>query len=199
MRFRPGTEISRREVLHGRLWLSHPVTVVADDGEVLAVLLEPGSAFTFHEHPFGAAPLAPVRGVGRGRRCSRLHREGDAYSVWKFFGEDVFRHWYVNFEAPVVRRDDAFDTDDHGLDLIVHPDGRREWKDVEDLSELVTSGRMTGGGGRRRTSRRRRGHRPAGRERGAPGGPDGQTGTLRPGDVAAILQRSTSGSPTFRP
>ena len=43
-----------------------------------------------------------------------------------------------------MRGDDAFDTDDHGLDLIVHPDGRREWKDVEHLSELVTSGRMTG-------------------------------------------------------
>ena len=198
MPLRPGTEIVRREVLHGRLWLTHPVTVVADDGEVLAVLLEPGSAFTFHEHPFGPHPWRRF-GAWGGTTVLQLHREGDAYSVWKIFDEGGFLHWYVNFEAPVVRHDHAFDTDDHGLDLIVHPDGRREWKDVEHLSELVTSGRMTDRGGRRRPARRRRGHRPAGRG----GGPlVGRLGRLAPsdrGDVAAILQRSTSGSPTFRP
>jgi predicted RNA-binding protein associated with RNAse of E/G family len=73
-----------------------------------------------------------------------VHREGAAYAVWLFFDDGVFRYWYVNFEAPVVRHDGSFDTDDHGLDLIVHPDGRREWKDVDHLSELVRSGRMTG-------------------------------------------------------
>ena len=143
MTFRPRTEISRREVLHGHLWLDHPVKVVADDGEVLAVLLEPGSRFHFHEHPFGPHPWAAQQEWG-GTTVLQLHREGAAYAVWKFFDGGVFRHWYVNFEAPFVRAEDGFDTDDHGLDLIVHPDGRREWKDVEHLSELVTSGRMTG-------------------------------------------------------
>jgi Protein of unknown function (DUF402) len=141
--FRPGAEITRREVLHGRLWLDHPVTVVADDGDVLAVLLEPGSRFRFHEHPFGPHPWSAYDAWGD-TTVLQLHREGDAYGVWKFFEGGVFTRWYVNFEAPVVRHDDAFDTDDHGLDLIVHPDGRREWKDVDHLSELVTSGRMTG-------------------------------------------------------
>ena len=198
MPLRPGTEITRREVLHGRLWLTHPVTVVADDGEVLAVLLEPGSAFTFHEHPFGPHPWRRF-GAWGGTTVLQLHREGDAYAVWKFFGEGGFLHWYVNFEAPVVRHDHAFDTDDHGLDLIVHPDGRREWKDVEHLSELVTSRPDDRRGGRRRPARRRRGHRPAGRARRAPGGPVGQTGTLRSGDVAAILRRIDLRLPTFRP
>ena len=41
--FAPGEVIARREVLHGHLWLSHPVTVVADDGDVLATRLDPGS------------------------------------------------------------------------------------------------------------------------------------------------------------
>ena len=86
VRFRPGTEITRREVLHGRLWLTHPVTVVADDGEVLAVLLEPGSAFTFHEHPFGPHPWRRFAAWG-GTTVLQLHREGDAYSVWKFFDD----------------------------------------------------------------------------------------------------------------
>lgn len=143
MRYRPGTEITRREVLHGRVWMDSPVTVVADDGEVLAVLLEPGSPFRFHEHPFGTHPWAAYDAWG-GTTVLQLHREGDAYGVWKFFDDGGFRYWYVNFEAPVLRHAGAFDTDDHGLDLIVHPDGRREWKDVEHLSEMVRSGRLTG-------------------------------------------------------
>ena len=69
---------------------------------------------------------------GARRSCCSSTATGDRYGVWKFFETDgTFRHWYVNFEAPIVRHDDGFDTDDHGLDLIVHPDGRREWKDVE--------------------------------------------------------------------
>lgn len=33
-------------------------------------------------------------------------------------------------------------TSDHGLDLIIRPDGRREWKDVEDLHHQQTEGRI---------------------------------------------------------
>jgi len=140
-RFRPGQVVTRREVLHGRPWLQSPVTVVADDGDVLAVLLEPGSVFTFHEHPFGPHPWSAHTAWG-GTTVLQLHRQGDAYGVWKFFDDDGFRYWYVNFEAPVVRHPDGFDTDDHGLDLIVHPDGRREWKDVEHLHVQRAQGRI---------------------------------------------------------
>jgi len=57
------------------------------------------------------------------------------YGVWKFFGTDgVFLHWYINFEAPVVRCPGRLSRPmDHGLDLIVYPDGTRVWKDVDDL------------------------------------------------------------------
>lgn len=143
MTFSPGATITRREVLHGRPWLECPVTVVADDGVVLAVLLEPGAPFTFHGHPFGPHPWSGQSAWG-GTTVLQLHREDDAYAVWKFFEGDQFLHWYVNFEAPLVRREGSYDTDDHGLDLVLQPGGQRSWKDVEDLSQLVTSGRMTG-------------------------------------------------------
>lgn len=142
MTWRPGRTITRREVLHGQLWLSHPVTVVDDLGEVLAVLLEPGSTFTFPEHPFGPHPWNAHTEWGN-RRVLQIHREGDLYSVWKFFDDADLLHWYVNFESAVVRHEDSFDTDDYGLDLIVHPDGRREWKDVEDLHVQRVEGRTT--------------------------------------------------------
>ncbi|HXH79301.1 DUF402 domain-containing protein [Nocardioides sp.] len=139
----PGVTIRRREVLHGELWMDHPVSVVADDGEVFAVLLEPGSEFTFHDHPFGPHPWGAHAAWG-GRQVLQIHRVGELYSVWKFFDEGgEFLHWYVNFESAVVRDLAGFDTNDYGLDLLVHPDGHREWKDVEDLHWQRAEGRIT--------------------------------------------------------
>jgi hypothetical protein len=141
----PGEVITRREVLHGRLWLEHPVTVVDDDGTTFAVLLEPGSPFTFHDHPIGPHPWGAHRAWG-GTTVLQVHRTGERYGAWKFFDETPagprFRYWYLNFESPIVRDDDGYDTDDHGLDLIVHPDGRREWKDVEHLHVQRAQGRI---------------------------------------------------------
>jgi hypothetical protein len=142
MAFKAGAVVSRREVLHGRLWLEHPVTVVSDDDGVLAVRLDPGSAFSFSEHPLGPHPWGHLT-EWETSTVLQLHRDGDHYSVWKIFELDgSFRHWYVNFEAPIVRGSDDFDTDDHGLDLIIEPDGERRWKDVEDLHHQRTQGRI---------------------------------------------------------
>lgn len=142
--FPAGTVIQRREVLQGAVWLEHPVTVVADDGTVLAVRLDPGSPFAFPEHPHGPHPWGANRAWGDSI-VLQLSRRDTWYGVWKFFGTDGrFRHWYLNFEPPVVRRDDGIETDDFGLDLIVHPDGSREWKDVEDLHHQRVEGRISG-------------------------------------------------------
>lgn len=141
MTWAPGQVVRRREVLHGHPWMDHPVTVVADEGEVFAVRLDPGSVFTFHEHPFGPHPWGAHSAWG-GRLVLQIHRLGDRYSVWKFFEDGVFLHWYLNFEAPVTRDADGFATNDHGIDLIVHPDGRREWKDVEHLHVQRAQGRI---------------------------------------------------------
>lgn len=52
--------------------------------------------------------------------------------VWSDDGHLVFR----------VRGSDHLDIDDHGLDLIIEPDGQRRWKDVEDLHHQRTQGRI---------------------------------------------------------
>ena len=141
--FRTGEVISRREVLHGSLWLTHPVTVVSDDGDVLATRLDPGSPFTFHEHPFAPHPWRAHEAWG-GPIVLHLSRADTSYGVWKYFDPDgTFLRWYVNFEPPLERVPGGYDTGDHGLDLIIHPDGRREWKDVEDLHHDRVSGRMS--------------------------------------------------------
>lgn len=140
--FPAGITVQRREVLHGAVWLQTPVTVVADDGRELAVLLEPGSTFTFPEHPFGPHPWRSFD-HWIGTEVLQLYRTDLMYSVWMFFQNRVFQNWYINFEAPLVRQADAIDTLDFGLDLIIEQDGARRWKDVEDLAPMLRSGRMT--------------------------------------------------------
>jgi hypothetical protein len=122
--------------------MDHPVTVIEDRGDVLAVWLEPGSRFDFHEHPIGPHPWSGATAWGE-TQVLQLHRSGDLYSVWNFFSSGVFTHWYINFEAAVVRRANGFDTDDYGLDLVVSPEGHVTWKDVDHLSAMLRSGRMT--------------------------------------------------------
>ncbi len=122
--------------------MEHPVTVVEDRGDILAVWLEPGSRFVFHDHPIGPHPWSGADAWG-GTHVLQLHRSGDLYSVWKFFNEREFTHWYINFEAAVVRHLDGFDTDDYGLDLVIDRDGTATWKDVEHLGAMLRSGRMT--------------------------------------------------------
>ncbi|KRF16698.1 hypothetical protein ASG90_10605 [Nocardioides sp. Soil797] len=119
--------------------------MVADDGETLAVRLNPGSRFNFPEHPFGPHPWSSHTEWGS-TIVLQVNRPGSMYGVWKIFETDGrFRHWYFNFEAPQVRTGQAVETHDFGLDLIVHPDGRREWKDVEDLHHQRITGRITSG------------------------------------------------------
>lgn len=138
-----GSTLTVREVLHGQVWLHFPETVVADDGEILATVQEDGCPLTFPEHPFGPHPWSHVP-AWRGPTVLKLRRTDAAYSVWKFFDGPAFRHWYVNFEQPVVRRPDGVDVDDHQLDLVIGPDGSRHWKDVEDLAPALASGRIDG-------------------------------------------------------
>ena len=140
--YESGSVIQRFEVLHDQVWMHSPVTVVCDDGDILAVRLDPGSEFTFPQHPFGPHPWSSRTAWGA-TVVLQLHRTGDHYGVWKFFDPDgTFLRWYFNFEAPIIRRQAGFETDDHGLDLIVHPDGQREWKDVPDLHWQRDEGRI---------------------------------------------------------
>ena len=139
--FEEGRTVVRREVLHGRAWLEQPVSVVADDGVTLAVLLSPGSPMTYPPHP----TPHPWRANShwQSTHVLQLYRADDWYSVWHFFEAGRSRGWYVNFEMPVVRHPDSFDTGDYGLDIVLDDDGSWSWKDVDDLDVMLESGRVT--------------------------------------------------------
>lgn len=142
--FGAGQIITKREVWNGRVWLEHPVRVESDSADVLAVVLEDGSPFTFDDlqppHPWAA------HDAWRGPTVLQLRRPKDWYSVWKFFEPASngfhFRGWYLNIERPVMRTPDGIETDDLELDLVLSPDGGRQWKDVEQLTARLADGRF---------------------------------------------------------
>lgn len=139
-RFVPGTFVQRREVHQGRVWLSAPVRVVADD-DVLAVWLAEGTPLTFPDHPLGRHPWSG-RSRWTGTSVLQVHRPGDAHAVWALFRDGRVDHWYVNFQDPYRRSADGFDTQDHGLDIVIRDDGWH-WKDRGDVAMLVATGRLT--------------------------------------------------------
>lgn len=142
MTFAVGSVIDRREVLHGHVWMDAPVRAVSDDGEHLAVRIDPGAPLAFPAHPFGPHPWSHHKAWG-GSIVLQVYRPDDLYSVWKIFETNGdFRHWYVNFEAPLRRDENAIETLDYGIDLILDADGRREWKDVTDLHHQRAEGRI---------------------------------------------------------
>ncbi|WP_280387919.1 DUF402 domain-containing protein [Nocardia wallacei] len=138
--FTVGSMVLRREVLHGQVWMTMPVQVIADD-DVLAVWIEDGTPFTFPQHPFGPHPWSS-QDRWTGSSVLQLYRPTDAYSVWAFFHGDRLDCWYINFERPYSRGQNYFDTDDHGLDIVIR-DGDWQWKDREDVAKQVADGRLT--------------------------------------------------------
>lgn len=141
MTFEVGSTVTVREVLHGQAWLEFPEIVVHDDGVVLASVLADGSPLTFPEHPW-PHPWSHLS-AWEGTTVLKLRRVGDWYSVWRFFTDGSFAFSYVNFETPVLRRDDGVDVNDLQLDVVIELDGSWRWKDVEDLGPSLASGRIT--------------------------------------------------------
>lgn len=139
--FAPGSTLTVREVLHGRPWLEFPETVSSDQDGVLATVQAEGSPLTFFDHPVPH----PWRHVSAwtGSTVLKLRRPGDWYSVWKFFAEGEFQHWYVNFETPYVRVPGGIEINDLQLDIVISPDGAWRWKDVQDLGPSLAAGRIT--------------------------------------------------------
>ena len=148
-RWAPGKIVLRREFLHGHLWTVIPTRVVVDTPEVLAVYLARGTPLGFpewpldvHEHPWNVAGHTHWSGHGK----LMLHRPGDPYSVDLYWtGDDrAFSGFYVNLQEAFVRRESAFDTLDHELDLWWPVGDQWVWKDVEMLESRIADGRYSG-------------------------------------------------------
>jgi hypothetical protein len=145
--FVPGQTIARRNYRGPQVSWAQATIVVADDDQGLVLWLPAGADFEFRLGPdgqmlrtgtvaqFGAAPL--VRRSWRESSVLMWHPPGAAHSVWWFFRDRRFSHWYINLESPYSRAPDAIANIDHHLDIVVRSDRTWEWKDEDDLIDAI--------------------------------------------------------------
>ncbi|MGW7261623.1 cytidylyl-2-hydroxypropylphosphonate hydrolase [Streptomyces sp. NPDC054834] len=153
----PGTRILWRYRENGgdRIHIARPVTVVRDDEELLAVWLAPGTECVkpvlADGTPVNLEPLpsryTKPRSVQRDRWSGtgvlKLARPGEPWSVWLFWEPGWrFKNWYVNLEEPLARWDGGVDSEDHFLDISVHPDRSWHWRDEDEFAQAQQDGLM---------------------------------------------------------
>lgn len=153
-RWEPGTVI---------FWVAapdfgQPMRVVRDDDRGLVAWLPAGSDCLAARLPGGRElrevatadrldlPRTPTRVAWRGPGILRVAPAGATRSYWYFREEDGSpRGTYVNIELPHRRGRSSTVTRDLVLDLLVAPDGSREWKDRDELEEFCSLGMLSTG------------------------------------------------------
>ncbi|MEV6316083.1 DUF402 domain-containing protein [Streptomyces sp. NPDC051776] len=141
-----------------RVHICRPVTVVEDTPELLAAWMAPGTVCVkpvlsdgtpVHREPLATRYTKPrsttlSRWFGTG--VLKLARPGDPWSVWLFWENGWrFKNWYVNLEEPLRRWARGVDSEDHFLDISVHPDGSWDWKDEDEFAQAQQAGLMDTG------------------------------------------------------
>jgi hypothetical protein len=146
VRFEPGRAITRRYVRGPWCSWVQAMRVVSDNDDGLLLWQSHGSDFAALVDADGSDPHEVPLDQMREPRLTRSHWRNDvlilmppaaAYSVWWFFREGVFTGWYVNLETPYVRRPDGVDATDLVLDIVVQPDRRWQWKDVDEFEQRI--------------------------------------------------------------
>lgn len=161
--WQPGDPIVVRGIVHGHVWIAHPMTVIEDSPERLILLLRPGTQCRI--------PAGLIERKYSGASKDSLSRWDEQENppwqmrdwIWKrnrflFFKEpgayfsecivwhdesDEFLGWYVNFEMPSTRTAIGFDTLDLELDLEVSPAYDYQWKDEGEYEEGVRRGAIS--------------------------------------------------------
>src|SRR5665213_1041431 len=148
-RFQPGENTDIREVFRGKVWTVRPVTVIEDTDENLVSYLAPRTLIDY-----------PVD-VEHGEKCFSMWLSGDWELRKKIFmppgmlriaphgepfevlatvrSEGGVSSWYVNFQEPLRRTSQGFDTMDETIDLLVAPDFSSWQRRDDDELELATS------------------------------------------------------------
>lgn len=143
---RPGEQIVRRDVWHGRPIVGWGGIVVSDTEDLLVLYMPEGSPLRFPPGDFFGAPHPwSARDRWHGHGVLQLQRPGEMHAVWVFWdGPDrALAGWYVNLQEPFRRSSIGFDTQDLELDLVVLPGGSWRFKDDEKLEDWIARGRWT--------------------------------------------------------
>lgn len=160
----PGTPVVIRGIVHDRVWIAHSVTVVQDTSDLLVAYLTPGAACKIPQGLIGRKYSGDANSGSRWdeqdggpwqladwqwqhRRALILMPPKKYYAVYLFWLETTgtFAGWYVNFQLPFRKTAWSIDTLDLEIDLIVNPDGSREWKDEAEYMVGVRRGSIPAG------------------------------------------------------
>jgi protein associated with RNAse G/E len=149
--WKSGEVVAWRGIFRERIWHVQPTIVVKDSPSELLLTLLPGTECITEEH-------YPQGKKSESRRWFFVDREWNlATYTWRtnrlllrlepqkfystiFFWDDAsgeFRCYYINFQTPFQRKHLSVDTLDLDLDLIIQPDFRFEWKDVDDYKKVI--------------------------------------------------------------
>ncbi|MER5500111.1 MULTISPECIES: DUF402 domain-containing protein [unclassified Streptomyces] len=158
--FGTGRTVVRRDVHRsGRVWSEQAMRVVDDTDEALVTACAPGAEARWPVLYAKARADADrslrteafdAMAAGRWELGAATWQETDLllwkppaawFSVNAFFVPDGdgrrLRNWYVNFEHPLRRTEDGFDTFDLAVDLLVDPDlVHWKWKDEDEYAHL---------------------------------------------------------------
>ena len=146
--FQPGEPIVLRHVRDAWRWAA-PMRVVEDRGDLVALYLQPGSAYS----TMGDAAGNPTRdfvhettqvpAVWGIHHALHLMRRGDEHATVLMWAEDSweFRCWYINFQEPFRRYERGFESMDLTLDLLIAPDRTAwQWKDEDEFVDIGIAG-----------------------------------------------------------
>ena len=132
-----------RDNLPGMAW---PATVVCDTDELTAIFIPAGATYKRWRIP-PAQPGGPIRQLEDAlwrRDTLRLMYPGAQHSIWLSWtgagGDRALHSYYINMEEPFRRTAISLDTNDHTLDVVVHPDLSWEWKDEEEFATRTERG-----------------------------------------------------------
>jgi len=155
-RWAAGDTVVVQEIWKGRVWAARPMTVVRDDGDVVALWFPKGTRWKAPSTP-PHRPREPTRGERLATSAAlrdwvftdsewptptlSLMRAGDWHAVWvSWLDSGELWGWYVNLQQPYRRTARGFTTMDLMLDVIVDPDRSWRLKDEDELEAFVDRG-----------------------------------------------------------
>ncbi|WP_037801528.1 DUF402 domain-containing protein [Streptomyces sp. LaPpAH-108] len=156
----------RRDVHHGgdvrHVWSEHALRVLTDTGDVLEAACAPGaetrwpalyakslaeddrSKRTGAFDALAAGTSEQMSGRWRDTELRAWKPSTAWFSVNAFYTGTGLRNWYVNFERPMLRTPDGFDTFDLAVDLLIAPDlAHWQWKDEDEYAHARRLGLIT--------------------------------------------------------
>ena len=152
--WKPGDIVAWRGIYRERVWHAQTTITVKDTPEEIVLVLLPSTECIAPEGYLDGKDSNKRRWnfidkdweieqyLWRTNRLLLLLEPKKYYSIMHFWdnASNEFLCYYVNFQLPFKRSQNAVDTLDLDLDIIIRPDLSFEWKDEDDYQKAIDHG-----------------------------------------------------------